>query len=78
MNGEFTPISLMSYLGGTYIPNLSLLIWIESFEKFVWWWCLDVYLVIGFGPTLDLGTQLMKQQSTGCPEKNDALGSSWN
>ena len=25
-------------LGGTYIPNLSLLIWIESFEKFVRWW----------------------------------------
>ena len=54
MKGEFTPISLIHNLGGTFIPNLSLLIYLESFEKFVWWWCLNVYLVIGFGPRLDL------------------------
>ena len=42
------------------------------------WWCHNVYLVQGFGPSLDLGTQSMNQQSTGCPENNDALGSSWN
>ena len=25
-------------LGGNYIPNLSLLVCLESFEKFLWWW----------------------------------------
>ena len=37
-------------------------------QKLVWW-CLNVYLVLGFGPSLDLGTQSMKQQSTEFPEK---------
>ena len=37
-------------------------IYLESFEKFLWvvvvggGWCLNVDLVIGFGPSLDLGT----------------------
>ena len=41
---------------GKLIQNLSLLLSLGPFEKFVWWWCLKVNLVIGFGPSLDLGT----------------------
>ena len=60
---EFTPKSLIPNFGGSYISNLSLQICPESFKKFLWWvgdgdggWCLNVDLVIGFGPSLDLGT----------------------
>ena len=54
-------------LRGAYISNLSLLRSLEPLEKFVvggggwwwwwwwWWWCLNVKLVIGFGPSLGLG-----------------------
>ena len=46
----------------SYISNLSLLIYLESFKKFLWWvvvgggGSLNVDLVIGFGPSLDLST----------------------
>ena len=62
---KFTPNSIIPNLGGSYISNLSLQIYLESFKKFLWvvvvgggwwWWCLNVDLVIGFGPSLDLGT----------------------
>ena len=43
------------------MPNLSLLLSLEPFEKFLWWvggggggWCLNVDIVIGFGPNLGL------------------------
>ena len=41
------------------ITILSLLLSLGPFEKFVWWWvvgggCLNVNLVIGFGPNLGL------------------------
>ena len=44
-----------------YLSNLSLLRSLEPLEKFVvvvvggGWWCLNVKLVIGFGPSLGLG-----------------------
>ena len=47
-----------------YLSNLSLLPSLEPLEKFVvvggggWWWCLNVKLVIGFGPSLGLGLKL--------------------
>ena len=48
-----------------YLSNLSLLPSLEALEKFVvvvvggwWWWCLNVNLVIGFGPSLGLGLEL--------------------
>ena len=50
-----------------YLSNLSLLQSLEPSEKFVvggwwvggwWWWCLNVKLVIGFGPSLGLGLKL--------------------
>ena len=48
-----------------YISNLSILRSLEPLEKFVvvvgggwWWWCLNVNLVIGFGPSLGLGLEL--------------------
>ena len=51
-----------------YLSNLSLLPSLEALEKFVvvvvvgggwwWWWCLNVKLVIGFGPSLCLGLEL--------------------
>ena len=34
---EFTPKSLIPDLGGSYISNLSILICLESFKKFLWW-----------------------------------------
>ena len=49
------------------IPNPSLLLSIKAFEKFVWWvvggwvggwWCLNVNIVIGFGPSRGLGLEL--------------------
>ena len=44
------------------IPSPRLLPSLKAFEKFVWWvgggggwgWCLNVNLVIGFGPNLGL------------------------
>ena len=45
-----------------YLSNLSLLRSLEPLEKFVvvvgGWWCLNVKLVIGFGPSLGLGLEL--------------------
>ena len=45
-----------------YIPNLSLLRSLEPLEKVCGggggWWCLNVKLVIGFGPSLGLGLEL--------------------
>ena len=59
MGGQF--LSLRE----AYISNLSLLRSLEPLEKFVvvvvggwWWWCLNVKLVIGFGPSLGLGLEL--------------------
>ena len=58
----------MFRLYGAYIPNLSFLLGLEPLNKFVvvvvvgggwwWWWCLNVKLVIGFGPSLGLGLEL--------------------
>ena len=43
-----------------YLSNLSLLQSLEPSEKFMvgGWWCLNVKLVIGFGPSLGLGLKL--------------------
>ena len=60
---EFNPNFLIPNLGRSYISNISLQICLESYKKFLWWvagggwwWCLNEDLVIGFGPSLDLGS----------------------
>ena len=55
---EVTPNSFIPNLGGSYISNLSLKICLKSLLKSSCggWWCLNVDLVIGFGPNLDVGT----------------------
>ena len=50
----FGPISIIPSLGCALIPNLSLLLRLEPFEKFLWWY-LKAKLVIGLDPNLGLG-----------------------
>ena len=57
--GGFNSILFISNLEGILVPNLGLLQNLGPFEEFLWWWmgggwCLNVYLVIGFGPNLGL------------------------
>ena len=60
-------IPMIPNLGECLMPNLSLLHSLEVAQKFLWWrfqrlygevpeiiWCLNVNIVIGFGPNLDL------------------------
>ena len=57
----FNSIPVIPNLGGCLMPNFSLLLSLEPFEKFLWWmggggggWCLNVDIVIGFVPNLAL------------------------
>ena len=60
-------IPMIPNLGECLMPNLSLLHSLEVAQKFLWWrfqrlygevpeiiWCLNVNIVIGFGPNLGL------------------------
>ena len=61
-------IPMIPNLGECLMPNLSLLHSLEEAQKFLWWrfqrlygevpeiiwWCLNVNIVIGFGPNLGL------------------------
>ena len=47
-------------LGETNRAYFSPLLYLEPSKKFVvggggWWWCLNIKIVIGFGPSLGLG-----------------------